>query len=105
MPGKDHAFSAMAALSLLILFNCATIIGYFQLLDNSNIEKYKIPLFLFAIFVLVINYSIFIHKKKFEKIKIKFAKATKKQQLIGSIGVIAYVFVTFFLLFLVLFYK
>jgi hypothetical protein len=105
MPGRDHAFSAMAAVSLLILFNIATIIGYFSLFNISNVEKYKIPLFVFAITVLVINYYVFIHKKKFEKIEAIFINESKEQKRTNSVIVIAYVLLTFIFLFWVLINK
>jgi len=105
MPGKDHAFSAMAAQSLLFLFNFISIIGYFRIIKSSNITMYKMPLIFFAIMVLVINYFIFIHKQRYEKIETLFIKENKKQKVIGSIIVIVYVFLTFVFLFWVLFNK
>ena len=103
MPGSDNAFSAMIALSLLILFNIATIIGYFKLINSSNIEKYKKLLIVFAIIVLVINYLIFINKKRYKKIETKFINESSKQKRNSSIVVIIYVLLTFIFLFWVLF--
>lgn len=105
MPGNDNAFSAMAALSLLILFNIASIIGYFNLINILNLEKYKKSLIVFAIMVLVINYLIFIHKKKYEKIETKFINENKAQKKISSFITLIYVFLTFIFLFWVLFNK
>jgi len=105
MRGTDNAFSAMTALSLLILFNIATLLGYFELIDDSNIEKFKKPLIVFAIMILVINYFIFIHKNRFEKIANKFVNETKEQKRNSSIIAIAYAILTFVFLFLVLFFK
>ena len=103
MPGQDNAFTAMAALSLLILFNIATIVGYLKVFDSSNIKNFKAFIFSFAIMVLVINYLVFIHKKRYEKIETKFISESQKQRKARSFIVLTYILLTFILLLCVLF--
>ena len=105
MPGRDHAFLAMVALSLLILYNFITIIGYLNFINSSNINKYKTPLIVFAILVIAINYFIFIFKNKYVTIEAEFINESEKQKFISSIVVLIYVFLTFVFLFWVLFFN
>jgi len=105
MPGRDHAFLAMVALTLLILYNFISIIGYLNFINSSNIDKYKTPLIVFAIMVLAINYFIFIFKDKYVKIEAEFINESEKQKCISSIIVLIYVFLTFVILFWVLFFN
>ncbi len=105
MPGRDYAFSAMAALSLLLVFNIATVIVYFRLLKNFTYQQVKIPVILSVALILVANYFIFVYKDKYIEIEKRFINRIEKQKKLRSIAIISYVFLTFVFLFWVLFNK
>jgi hypothetical protein len=103
MPGRDYAFSAMTALSLLIVFNIAVLIVYFRLLKNYSFQQVKIPTILSTVLILVVNYFIFMYKDNYIEIEKSFINETQKQKKIRSIPILIYVFLTFIFLFWVLF--
>jgi cytochrome c biogenesis protein CcdA len=105
MPGRDYAFSAMTALSLLMIFNIATFIIYFRLLKYYSIQQVKIPVILSVVLILIVNYFIFIFKDKFLEIEKRFICESEKHKKLKSIPIIIYVFLTFIFLFWVLFNK
>jgi len=105
MPGRDYEFSAMTALSLLIIFNISSLIAYFRLLKSYSFQQVKIPLIISAVLILVVNYFIFIYKDNYIEIEKSFINETQKQKKIRSIPVLIYVFLTFFFLFWVLYNK
>lgn len=43
MPGRDHAFLAMAALSLLILYNVLSMIIFLKLFAGFTYQQVKVP--------------------------------------------------------------
>lgn len=102
MKGNDHAFLAMVALSLLLMFNISTIVLYFDLLNNMVYQDLRLPIILGVILVLVVNYFVFIYRNKYKKIEKIFKNETKKQRIVGSIIIIIYTILTFVLLFSVL---
>jgi hypothetical protein len=83
MDGTDHAFKAMAALSLLLIWNFITIAIYFDFFDN--IDKYTLIFTLIS--TLVMNYFVFIYNKKYLEIEVLFKNESKSQKKIGG-GVI-----------------
>jgi hypothetical protein len=83
MDGTDHAFKAMAALSLLLIWNFITIAIYFDFFDN--IDKYTLIFTLIS--TLVMNYFVFIYNKKYLEIEVLFKNESKSQKTIGG-GVI-----------------
>lgn len=103
MPGSDHAFSAMAALSLLIIFNIATVIVNFKLFIDFSYQQVKIPVILSVVLILTINYLIFIYKSKYIEIEKRFLNEMRKHKQLRSIAILTYVFLTFIFLFWILF--
>ena len=103
MPGRDHAFSAMSALSLLLIFNIATLLIYFKFFKKFASQQVKIPVILSVVLILIVNYFIFIYKDKYIEIEKRFINEIEKQKKLRSIAIITYVFLTFVFLFWVLF--
>lgn len=103
MKGPDNAFLAMVAFSLLIIFNISTFIKHFNFLNNKSYEQIKIPVILGVISVLIINYLIFIHRKKYVEIEKRFINETKRQIFIGNLIISIYTLLTFVFLFWVFF--
>jgi hypothetical protein len=86
MDGTDHAFKAMAALSLILMWNFITIAIYFEVFDN--IDKYTFVVTVIGI--LVINYFVFIHNKKYLEIEELFKNESKAQKKIGGLATLIY---------------
>lgn len=105
MPGRDYAFSAMAALSLLLILNIATVIIYFRFLKNFSFQQVRIPVVLSIVLILAANYFIFVYEDKYIEIEKRFNNEVEKQKKLKSGAIIIYVFLTFVFLFWVLFNK
>ncbi len=90
MDGSDHAFKAMAALSIIIIWNLTTLAAYIDIYQYTNYETLKIPAILAMVAILVINYFIFIHNKKYIEIEASFKDLPLSKKKRGSLGVLIY---------------
>jgi len=94
MPGKDHAFSAMAALCLIICYNIVSLIILVDKYYDIPIKKGGNLIIVFVIILFVSNYFIFIHKARYKKIEGKFKNESKVNMLVSSVGTILFVLFT-----------
>lgn len=99
----DVAFSAALGLSFLLGLNFIVIfIKLFAITQgNLNEYRYKIPLLIFFVAILITNYLIFVFKKRYEDIEKQFKNESNRNKQIGNIIVITYVILSLSLVFMV----
>jgi len=97
MPGRDHAFSAMAALCLIIGYNLLSLMILIDSHYDIPINKGKNLVVFLVILLFVSNYFIFVHKERFKKIVERFKNESKNNKIASSIGIIFLVIFTILL--------
>jgi len=96
---------AVITISTLFTLNIITIVGVLRKIDILTSFFNKTGIYLLLVVLLIINYFLFMHKRKHLKIKDKFASENKKQKIIHGILVLLYGFLSFFLMIAGAFYK
>ena len=95
----DVAFSATVGLTFLLGLNLIVI--SFKLfpatVKSLNEYQYKIPLLIVSGAILIINYFLFVFKKRYEDIEKQFINESKRKKRIGNFIVIAYVIISLLL--------
>lgn len=94
----DVAFSSMAGLSGLLIFNLVSIINLVNPITKSNWGTVKNYIIAFAIIIFVFNYLVFIYKDKYKEIEKTFSKETNKQKKVSSLIVSIYLVLTLILI-------
>ena len=98
----DVAFSAMLGFSFLLFLDINTIyISVFPVTNINFNNHYRTPLIILYIIVFIINYFLFIYKKRYKEIEKQFKNESTKNKRIGSIIVIVYVIISLSLVLMV----
>lgn len=98
----DVAFSAMLGFSFLLFLDINTIyISVFPVTNINFNNHYRTPLIILYIIVFIINYFLFIYKKRYKEIEKQFKNESTKNKRIGSIIVIVYVIISLLLVLMV----
>jgi len=104
----DAAVLASGILSAFITMNIVTLWGLLYILKVVHFFP-RSDHMLFAIFtigpILLISYFLFIYKKKYLQIFLKYSEESKKRKYIGTIIVIMYMLGSFILLGIITFIK
>lgn len=103
--GKEGgAYASFVIVSILLSINAVTIIGSFNKLFfyNPNISLITLSL-IFAI-SLLFNYMFIIYKLRYKSI-VSYFEERKKKRIIGTVKILAYVFVSFGLFAMVILIK
>jgi hypothetical protein len=93
----DVAYSAVLGLSGLLILNAFILIKIFGL-NESNLNLIRPIGFVCASLIILINYYIFIFKRKYFIIAYKYRNESRKSKNINGIIVLFYVFTTFALI-------
>jgi hypothetical protein len=94
MPGRDHAFSAMAALCLIIGYNLVSIMILADSYYDIPANKGKGLIIALVVLLFISNYFIFIYKDRYKKIEERFKNESKNNKIASSIAIIFLVFFT-----------
>ncbi len=96
MPG----FLAMMALSWLFLFNFFTGYSLLNIYFGIGLNTYnKVFGILLSFIIIIVHYYSFLYKKRYVKILKKFSNESKALKLFGTLGVILYIVITIWILF------
>ena len=83
MKGRDHAFQAMAALSLLLFFNCVFLIIYLESAINLKLDNGIVVLGIVCLLIFTTNYFILSIGSSIKRLK----KGLKMKQIFKRISV------------------
>ncbi len=98
----EVSFSAMLGLSFLLFLDINAL--YIILLPVTQVnfkDQYRIPLIILYIAVFIINYFLFIYKKRYKEIEKQFKNESTRNKRIGNAIVIAYIIISLLLVFMV----
>lgn len=100
IPGKDHAFLAMLALTGILFINMVNGITLYERITKNKLDN--VPILLLAIFIIIfsLNYYLFIHNKKYNKIENELNNKNIVSKIFGSIILIILLFFTIFFAFM-----
>ena len=105
IPGREHAFLAMSAMSFIIGCNLVSLLIIIDKFYDISINHEKSIIIILIAFLFICNYFIFIHKERFIKIEEIFKDEKNINKIISSTMSTLYIILTFALLFVLLFYK
>ena len=92
--GEDHltgAFMAIFTISLLFWLNIFMVVGLLRKIDVIPIFFSKTAWISFMIFLFIIDYFIFVHHKKYEKIIKMFKDEPRNKKIKNGLLVLLYV--------------